>query len=122
MATEPEAKETDGRPGPLTSAARRRPPAPQEPPAEPAWNLSDELEGLEGGAEHVEVRAYVAPPGPLPRPRPRQWRAAQPSSAAPPAPSPPRERSTPGGAAAVVSISLVTLAVLLQLASVLSSR
>ena len=114
MATEPEAKETDGRRGPLTPAARRRPPAPQEPPAEPAWNLSDELEGLESGAEHVEVRAYVAPPParprPLPRPRP------------PSAPSPPRERSTPGGAAAVVSISLVTLAVLLQLASVLSSR
>jgi poly-gamma-glutamate capsule biosynthesis protein CapA/YwtB (metallophosphatase superfamily) len=115
MATEPEAKGSDARPGPLTPAARRRPPARSEPTPEPAWNLSDELEGLESGAEQVEVYESAPPRTPprtpLPPPRPR-----------PAAPAPPRERSTPGVAAAVISISLVTLAVLLQLASVLSSR
>ncbi len=124
MATEPEAKGSDARPGPLTPAARRRPAAPAEPPPDPAWNLSDELEGLEAGAEHVDVYAYApprtpsrtpvrTPPRTLPRPAPRPR---------PGAPAPPRERSTPRIAAAVVSISLVTLAVLLQLASVLSSQ
>ena len=122
MATEPEAKGSDAPPGPLTPAARRHPAAPAEPPPDPAWNLSDELEGLEANAEHVDVYEYApprtpprtplrTPPRPTPAPRPR-----------PGAPAPPRERSTPGVAAAVVSISLVTLAVLLQLASVLSSR
>ncbi|HEV2874919.1 MAG TPA: CapA family protein [Thermoleophilaceae bacterium] len=114
MATEPEAKGSETRPGPLTPAARQRPPVPGEPaPAsDPAWNLGDELEGLESGAEHADVYAHTPPrtrprPGPLPRPA---------------VTAPPRERSAPAGAAAVVSISLVTLAVLLQLASVLSSR
>jgi poly-gamma-glutamate capsule biosynthesis protein CapA/YwtB (metallophosphatase superfamily) len=109
MATDPEAKGSDARPGPLTPAARRGSPVPPQPPPAPEtpWNLGDELEGLEGGAEHVEVYAY-APPRRAPRPRPS-------------IPAPVRERSTPGAAAAVVSISLVTLAVLLQLASVLTS-
>ena len=114
MATEPEAKGSEAHPGPLTPAARRRPPVPSQPaPAQdPAWNLSDELEGLEGGTEHVDVYAHAPPPTrPRPAPRPR-----------PAVPAPLRERSLPGVAAAVVSISLVTLAVLLQLASVLSSR
>jgi poly-gamma-glutamate capsule biosynthesis protein CapA/YwtB (metallophosphatase superfamily) len=107
MATEPEANGSNARPGPLTPAARRESADPAQPPPAPEtpWNLSDELEGLEGGAEHVEV---YAPPRPAPRQRPT-------------IPIPPRERPTPGAAAAVVSISLVTLAVLLQLASVLTS-
>jgi poly-gamma-glutamate capsule biosynthesis protein CapA/YwtB (metallophosphatase superfamily) len=108
MATEPEAKGSDGRPGPLTPAARRHSAAPAQ---DPAWNLSDELEGLESTAEHVEVYAPLEAP---PRPRPR-------IPSRPRVPAPPRERSTPGVAAAVISISLVTLAVLLQLASVITS-
>jgi poly-gamma-glutamate capsule biosynthesis protein CapA/YwtB (metallophosphatase superfamily) len=113
MATEPEAKGGDAPPGPLTPAARRDPPVPPPPPPGPdtAWNLSDELEGLEGSAEHVDVYA-CAPPRPSTRPRPRPRPAV---------PAPPRELPAPGTAAAVVSISLVTLAVLLQLASVLTS-
>jgi|Tabmets5t2r1_1033131.scaffolds.fasta_scaffold03809_3 poly-gamma-glutamate capsule biosynthesis protein CapA/YwtB (metallophosphatase superfamily) len=109
MATEPEANGSNPRPGPLTPAARREPPvqAQASPGPDTAWNLGDELEGLEGAAEHVEVYAY-APPRPRPRPRPTL-------------PVPPRELRGPGPAAAVVSISLVTLAVLLQLASVLTS-
>ena len=141
MATEPEANGSDTRPGPLTPAARRRPAAPAAPPPDPAWNLSDELEGLEANAEHVEVyehaRPRPAPRRPLrtpqrppappePRPQPGLSPPARPHPGAEPAtrelPAPLRERSTPGVAAAVVSISLVTLAVLLQLASVLSSR
>jgi poly-gamma-glutamate capsule biosynthesis protein CapA/YwtB (metallophosphatase superfamily) len=131
MATEPEAKGSDTRPGPLTPAARQRPPVPDEPapggepPRDPAWNLGDELEGLEANAKHVEVYEHV-PPRTF-RAAPRAFRAPAPPRAPlrepqPGAPAPPRERSTPGVAAAVVSISLVTLAVLLQLASVLSSR
>ena len=63
MATEPEAKETDGRPGPLTPAGRKRPPAPPQTPGlsppetpppvsprDPAFNLSDVLVGLVSGA------------------------------------------------------------------------
>ncbi|HZN90112.1 MAG TPA: CapA family protein [Thermoleophilaceae bacterium] len=98
MATEPDAKESGARPGPLSPAARRNPPAPSQPPAEldPQWNLGDELEGLEAGAEHVDVHA-PAPPRPWELPVPR-W------------------------AAAAVSISLVGIAVLVQLASVLGSR
>jgi poly-gamma-glutamate capsule biosynthesis protein CapA/YwtB (metallophosphatase superfamily) len=116
MATEPEAKGSDAHPGPLTPAARRHRAAPAESPPDPAWNLSDELEGLESGAEHVEVYESAPPRTPSrsplrPPPRPR-----------PAVPGPSRERSTPGVTAAVVSISLVSLAVLLQLASVLSSR
>jgi poly-gamma-glutamate capsule biosynthesis protein CapA/YwtB (metallophosphatase superfamily) len=109
MATEPEANGSKARPGPLTPAARREPPVPAQPSPGPdtAWNLSDELEGLEGAAERVEVHAY-APPKPRPRPGPTL-------------PVSPRELRAPGPAAAVVSISLVTLAVLLQLASVLTS-
>jgi poly-gamma-glutamate capsule biosynthesis protein CapA/YwtB (metallophosphatase superfamily) len=134
MATEPEAKESDGRPGPLTPAARKRPPAPPPapglspapetpppvPPRDPAWNLSDELEGLESGAEHVEV--YAPSRAPLRSPPRTPLRPAPRTRPRPGAPVPPRERSAPGAAAAVVSISLVTLAILLQLASVLSSR
>jgi hypothetical protein len=123
MATEPEAKGSDARPGPLTPAARRRPAVPAEPPPDPAWNLSDELEGLEANAEHVDVYES-APPSPLRAP-PRTPLRTPPKPAPRPrpgAPAPPHERSTPGVTAAVVSISLVTLAMLLQLASVLSSR
>jgi poly-gamma-glutamate capsule biosynthesis protein CapA/YwtB (metallophosphatase superfamily) len=114
MATEPEAKGSEAPPGPLTPAARRTTPVPPQPAPgpDPAWNLSDELEGLESGVEHVEVYAPAPPrtrPPTAPRPRPAR-------------PAPPSERSVPGAAAAVVSISLVTLAVLLQFASVLSSR
>jgi poly-gamma-glutamate capsule biosynthesis protein CapA/YwtB (metallophosphatase superfamily) len=110
MATEPEAKGSDARPGPLTPAARRQPPVPSQDPPGPdtAWNLGDELEGLEAGAEHVEL---YAPSRPRPRPRPR------PGPAFPP---PLRELPAARPVAAVVSISLVTLAVLLQLASVLT--
>ena len=76
------------------------PPPPPAPHSKPAWNLSDELEGLEARSEHVAVR----------------------SAARRPATSiPARERATPR-AAAVLSISLVALAVLIQLTSVLSSR
>jgi poly-gamma-glutamate capsule biosynthesis protein CapA/YwtB (metallophosphatase superfamily) len=111
MATEPEAKGSETRPGPLTPAARRESPAPPQPAPSPdtAWNLSDELEGLEASAERVDVYAY-APPRTRPRPRP-----------GPVLPGPPRELPVPRTTAAVVSISLVTLAVLLQLASVLTS-
>jgi poly-gamma-glutamate capsule biosynthesis protein CapA/YwtB (metallophosphatase superfamily) len=118
-----------------------RDPLPPDPPPgrDPAWNLSDELEGLEANAEHVDVYQYArprpasrsphrmpqrqpAPPGPRPGApaSPREHPGAEPSTRELPAPL--RERSTPGVTAAVVSISLVTLAVLLQLASVLSSR
>ena len=121
MATEPEANGSDPHPGPLTPAARRTP-VPPEPPApepaadrpppvppprpDPTWNLGDELEGLESTAEHVEV---YAPPKPRPSPRPR-----------PTLPAPPRELRAPRRAAAVISISLVGVAVLVQLVSVLS--
>jgi poly-gamma-glutamate capsule biosynthesis protein CapA/YwtB (metallophosphatase superfamily) len=122
MSTEPEARESDTRPGPLSPAARRDPPAPPrpaarrdplpplQPPAGPGtpWHLSDELEGLEAGAEHVDVYAHT-PPGPCPRPGPVL-------------PAPHRELPVPRSAAALVSISLVTIAVLVQLVSVLSSR
>jgi poly-gamma-glutamate capsule biosynthesis protein CapA/YwtB (metallophosphatase superfamily) len=109
MATEPEAKGSKARPGPLTPAARRESPVPARPSPGPdtAWNLSDELEGLEGAPEHVEVHAPAAPKA---RPRP-----------GPALPVHPRELRAAGPAAAVVSISLVTLAVLVQLASVLTS-
>ncbi len=95
MATEPEAKGKTARPGPLTPAARRRSPVRSEPPpaAEPAWNLSDELEGLESRPAHVEV--YAPPRAP-------PWPAV-------------------GPAAAAISIALAALAVLLQLATVVSS-
>jgi poly-gamma-glutamate capsule biosynthesis protein CapA/YwtB (metallophosphatase superfamily) len=152
MATEPEAKGSDAGTGRLTPAARRRPAGPADPPPgrdplppkpapgrDPAWNLSDELEGLEANGEHVDVYEYArprpasrsplrmpqrppTPPGPRPGApaSPREQPGAEPSTRE--LPAPPRERSTPGVTAAVVSISLVTLAVLLQLASVLSSR
>lgn len=132
MATEPEANGSDPRPGPLTPAARRdpvppqpapvprrppspprapargRPTPPHDPPAtDPPWNLSDELEGLESSTEHVAVHSY-APLKTPPRPRPVL-------------PTPPRELPASRPAAAVISISLVTVAVLVQLASVLSS-
>jgi poly-gamma-glutamate capsule biosynthesis protein CapA/YwtB (metallophosphatase superfamily) len=124
MATEPEAKGSDARPGPLTPAARRRPAVPAEPPPgrDPAWNLSDELEGLEAGAEHVDVYESAPPRTPLRTPPRTPLRTPPRPARHPGVPAPPRERSTPGVTAAVVSISLVTLAVLLQLASVLSSR
>jgi poly-gamma-glutamate capsule biosynthesis protein CapA/YwtB (metallophosphatase superfamily) len=108
MATEPEAKGSDARPGPLTPAARRRAPVPPRPPLNPEWNLGDELEGLESAAEHVEVRAYVAPPVRT-RPRPR------------PAPAAPTQPRHGPAVAAIASISLAGLAVVLQFASVLSS-
>ena len=151
MATEPEAKGSDPRPRPMTPAARRSSPAPPpsapdnetslgapasptpaldtEPPlgdsappapppdngpalgssgppppapdSEPAWNLGDELEGLEARSDNVVVHAVSA------------RRSAT--------PTPARERATPR-AAAVLSISLAALAVLIQLTSVLSSR
>ncbi len=109
MATEPEANGSDARPGPLTPAARRESPVPAQPSPGPdsAWNLGDELEGLEGAAEHVDVYAHAPP-----KTRPRRG---------PTLPVPRRDLRAPGPAAAVVSISLVTLAVLLQLASVLTS-
>jgi poly-gamma-glutamate capsule biosynthesis protein CapA/YwtB (metallophosphatase superfamily) len=133
MATEPEANGSEPRPGPLTPAARR-PPVPPEPPpaADPAWNLSDELEGLEGAVEHVEVYEY-APPRPRPRTRTRPrpaGRTQRPPTAhpkpAPPAPPSPSEAPAPSvplprSVVAIVSISLVGVAVLVQLASVLSS-
>jgi poly-gamma-glutamate capsule biosynthesis protein CapA/YwtB (metallophosphatase superfamily) len=144
MATEPEANGSDAHPGPLTPAARRPPAAPAETPPDPAWNLSDELEGLEANAEHVEVYEHAPPRTPrtqphTPRTPPRTPRTPPRTPRTPPhaplrtpprpapqarpgATTPPRERSAPGVTAAVVSISLVTLAVLLQLASVLSSR
>jgi poly-gamma-glutamate capsule biosynthesis protein CapA/YwtB (metallophosphatase superfamily) len=111
MATEPEAKGSDARPGPLTPAGRRPAPAGSTSPprAEPAWNLGDELLGIEAGAEHVDAYAQPqpAPPG----------RGA-------------RRTSIPAGLphalerrlGAVLSIGLATLAVLLQVATVLSSR
>jgi poly-gamma-glutamate capsule biosynthesis protein CapA/YwtB (metallophosphatase superfamily) len=92
MATEREAKGRGGGPGPLTPAARRRSPA-------PAWNLSDELLGLETGPDHVEV--YVPPPETAPR-----------------APS---ARPATGRAAAPIAIALVGLAVALQAVAVLSA-
>jgi poly-gamma-glutamate capsule biosynthesis protein CapA/YwtB (metallophosphatase superfamily) len=123
MATEPDVNGSEARPGPLTPAARRRSPAgATEPdpnvaaPPEPAWNLSDELLGLEAGAENVDAYA-------LGRPRPAPPRTPPPPPPPPPAPvrAPARlpgavERRAP----AVVSIGLVGLAVLLQLASVVS--
>jgi poly-gamma-glutamate capsule biosynthesis protein CapA/YwtB (metallophosphatase superfamily) len=150
MATEPEANGSDPRPGPLTPAARRgpvppeppepttpepeadRPPPALSPPAtDPAWNLSDELEGLEA-AEHVEVRAYApAPPRP-PRPKLQSRPRAKLKTALPPLPSAGQEPAPqapaapapslplPRSVAAVVSISLVGVAVLVQLVSVLS--
>ncbi len=50
MATEPEAKGSDPRSGPLTPAAQRRHVRRPPPDGDPAWNLSDELLGLEAGA------------------------------------------------------------------------
>ena len=122
MATEPDAKGSAPRPSPLSPAARRDPSAPPRPPAarpdQPAplqppagldtpWHLGDELEGLEAGVQHVDVYPQ-APPRPRHRPEPVL-------------PAPYRELPVPRSAAAVVSISLVAIAVLLQLASVLSS-
>jgi poly-gamma-glutamate capsule biosynthesis protein CapA/YwtB (metallophosphatase superfamily) len=127
MATEPEAKGSDARPGPLTPAARRRSPV-REPdgaaPPEPAWNLSDELLGLETGADHVDAYAYGEAP-PVPRtPRPARPRPSlpQPPLPAPPARAPVRlPRAVERHAPAAISIGLVGLAVLLQAASVVSS-
>jgi Bacterial capsule synthesis protein PGA_cap len=94
MATEPEAKAkgSEAGPGPLTPAARRRPRVPPPPPPgpDPAWNLSDELWGLEATPDRVDVYAR------------------------------PRERPAAGAVAAMVSIVLVALAIVLQLASLLS--
>jgi poly-gamma-glutamate capsule biosynthesis protein CapA/YwtB (metallophosphatase superfamily) len=123
MATEPEAKGSDARPGPLTPAARRRAPA-----REPAWNLSDELLGLETGAEHVDAYAYreprpAAPPAP-PRPSPPRPRRPGPRTALPrPAVRAPVRlpRALERHAPAAISIGLVGLAVVLQAASVVSS-
>jgi hypothetical protein len=102
MATEPEAKGRDARPGPLTPAARRRSRVPSQPAPgpDPAWNLSDELWGLEARPGHVD--AYAQPQ--------------------PAAPGLPRDARAARAAAAAISIALATLALLLQLASVLSSR
>jgi poly-gamma-glutamate capsule biosynthesis protein CapA/YwtB (metallophosphatase superfamily) len=117
MATEPEANGREARPGPLTPAARRRTPV-----REPAWNLSDELLGLESGAEHVDAYAYreprPAPPAPAP-PKPPRPTAPRPPRRPRPAVRLPRtlERRGP----AVISIGLAGLAVLLQSASVVSS-
>jgi poly-gamma-glutamate capsule biosynthesis protein CapA/YwtB (metallophosphatase superfamily) len=122
MATEPEASERDARGGPPTPAGRR-PGGPEEPGgAGPPWNLSDELWGLETTPEHVDVYAR-ADPGTPARGRARTGPGvAAPTSdtpragayAAPPLYSPQR-------IAAVLTLGLAALAVLLQVASVLSS-
>ena len=117
MATEPKANGREARPGPLTPAARRR-----SPVREPAWNLSDELLGLEAGAEHVDAYAYgeprPAPPAP-PRPEPSRPTPQRPKPAVRAPVRLPRglDRHAP----AAISIGLVGLAVLLQSASVVSS-
>jgi poly-gamma-glutamate capsule biosynthesis protein CapA/YwtB (metallophosphatase superfamily) len=122
MATEPDAKGREARPGPLTPAARRRPRVPAErAPAEaspdPAWNLSDELLGLE--ANPGQVHAYRQSPPTTPRtprkrpPAPRALRERPPAA--------PLPRSLQRSAPALVTIALVGLAVLLQAASVVSS-
>jgi poly-gamma-glutamate capsule biosynthesis protein CapA/YwtB (metallophosphatase superfamily) len=100
MATEPEAKGNGARPGPLTPAARQRQRVwiPPPPSADQAWNLSDELCGLETDPAHVDVYA-----------QPRVDRAV------------PRERPAARPAAALVPVAVVGLTVLLQLASVVSS-
>jgi poly-gamma-glutamate capsule biosynthesis protein CapA/YwtB (metallophosphatase superfamily) len=114
MATEPDAKGSEGRSGPLTPAARQRPRVPgTKPETEPAWNLGDELLGLESNPGHVE--AYARPqPAPPRRPLPPRRRPAYRPSSTPP-------RSLARRAPALVSLALVGLAVLLQLALVLSS-
>jgi poly-gamma-glutamate capsule biosynthesis protein CapA/YwtB (metallophosphatase superfamily) len=101
MEREPDAKGRDARPGPLTPAARRRSRVPSQPPPgpEPDWNLSDELCGLEAGPDHVDLYARAQPA----------------------APGLTREGPAAGPAVAAISIALVTVALLLQLASVLSS-
>jgi hypothetical protein len=122
MATESDAKGSDARPGPLTPAARRRAPAsaPDRPvrapdppvrapdPPVPAWNLSDELLGLEAGAQHVDVYGKPNAAAPATRRSPGATPAARPALRLP--------RVLERRAAAAISIGLATLALLLQLA------